>query len=468
MAVKDDINYNKNLSKINNHKITLSNPKLIKLFYKKNKLSKLKCNYGANFDEESRYFLSLESANSFIENYRCEQEKHIKNVGEKTKKKTKKKKLMNFLYFALNVAVIAVILSIQLSKESNPLESFSVILDIKWEYILLAFGTFLVCMLMDQIRFAVLIHKASGAFRFRLAYKVGALGRHYDVITPLSTGGQPFQIFYLNKYGLKPGESISIAMGKYIFYQIIYFICISFILFSNVANHTLSVVVPSVAESLVSTLSWIGYAICFVVLFFITFITVNRRAGTNFVAGLLKLLNKIKIGKFKVIKNYNLAFNKTMKTVNDWQKTTKAYRKSFWVIFVNVVASLIFFVTWYTMPYFVYCAFPGNSLSVDIWWQIVTIAVMVDLTSAFNPIPMGIGTADLSFTVLYGALFAPTAQVLALIIWRFLVYYIYILQGLGIFTYDYAIGDKRLKKNKEFWMLPYRERLKALRREKRK
>ena len=32
-------------------------------------------------------------------------------------------------------------------------------------------------------------------------------------------------------------------------------------------------------------------------------------------------------------------------------------------------------------------------------------------------------------------------------------------------TYDYVIGDKRLAKNKEFWMLPYRQRVKIKLRE---
>ena len=87
-------------------------------------------------------------------------------------------------------------------------------------------------------------------------------------------------------------------------------------------------------------------------------------------------------------------------------------------------------------------------------------AVMVDLTSAFNPIPMGVGTADLSFTVLYGSLFSTGAGVWALLIFRFFAYYIHLIHGFGILTYDYLIGDKRLQKYKDFWMLPYRERVK--------
>ena len=83
---------------------------------------------------------------------------------------------------------------------------------------------------------------------------------------------------------------------------------------------------------------------------------------------------------------------------------------------------------------------------------------MVDLASAFNPIPMGTGTADISFTAFFAAFFTSGAQFWALIIWRILFYYVYVLQGIGIVVYDYAVGNHRLEKNKEFWKLTLKER----------
>ena len=49
-----------------------------------------------------------------------------------------------------------------------------------------------------------------------------------------------------------------------------------------------------VAGGLVTTLSWIGYICCAVVIFTVFFVSLNRRAGAGFVAGVFKLLNKIK------------------------------------------------------------------------------------------------------------------------------------------------------------------------------
>lgn len=438
----------------------ISQPTLKKIVKnRKNNIVKFKLNYAGNLGINCRYFITKKSIPKYVERNEKIKSKEIENKGMKVKNSTNKKKWLNFTYFALNILVIVVVLWVQLAKEENPVESLTAILEINWGFIFGAFGLFLLCMLLEQLRFAVLIKKATGIYRFGLAYKVAAIGRHYDVITPLSTGGQPFQIFYMNKYGINAGESISVAMGKYIFTQIVFFAFISFILFRNLFTQSLDFL-GSVSGGLVTTLSWIGYACTAVLIITVLFVSLNRRAGAGLVAVVLKLLSKIKIGKFRIVKDYKKSFVKVMRTVNEWQSTTKKYSKSLWVVFASVAFSLLYFICSYSIPYFIYCAFAGWDPSV--WISIVTIAVMVDLSSAFNPIPMGVGTADLSFTVLYGVFFTsiPGAQIWALIIWRILNYYIYILQGLGVLVYDYTLGNRRLQKNKEIWLLPYKERIK--------
>lgn len=446
----------------------LKNPILIKLYYKNNKLKKLRKNYGANFSEIAHYSISESLSISYSLKKAEEHEQEIKKRGNRkatNKKESKKKKLLNFLYFGLNVLVIAIVLAIQLSSEPNPKESITVIFSANWWFLLCALLMFALGIVADQARCSILMRKATGRFRIYLSYKIVGVGRYYDVITPLSVGGQPFQVFYANKYGVKAGDGISVITAKYVFQQITYFVVVSYILFRNLFKNTLvnsGVLNGGVEAGLVSTLSWIGYVVSAVVLFTIIFMALNKRVGSKLVAGTFKLLSKIKIGKFKVIKDYNKSFISTMKTVNSWQSTTKKYFHSWWVILVNIVSSILCIFANYTIPFFIYCAFAG--WQPDMWINIVTIAVMVELASAFNPIPMGIGTADLGFNVLYGALFTlagvSTAFVWAYIIWRVLVYYIYIIQGLGVITYDYAIGNKKLAKYKDFWLLPFKERCK--------
>lgn len=453
----------KNNLTVNNKKQKPTTSFVKRKVYVRGKLLVFKRAYGASFSENNRFYLSLACKHFIIQDHH-ENKEILNNVNEDVKQ-TKKKKNLSFIYYILNIVIIAAVLAIQLSQESNPMEAISAIAEIDWWFVVAAFGTFVVCMLMDALRYGVLIHKATGVFRFRLGYKVGALGKYYDTITPLSTGGQPFQVIYTNKYGIKPGDGISIAMGRYIFYQIVYFTLVSIFAFKLIfspGSAIGSITAGDAGQGFVSTFMWIGYAMMAVVIITILFMSLNKRAGAGFVIGILKLLSKIHIGKFRIIKDYKKTFAKVMRTVNLWQSTTKKYCKSFWVISVNFIASIIYFFAMYSMPFFIYCAFEG--WPADVWQTLSTIisfAVIVDLTSAFNPIPMGAGTADISFTVLYGAMFSvPGAAIWALIIWRILAHYIYIIQGLVLVNYDYFIGNKRLEKYKDFWCLPLRERLK--------
>ncbi|MBQ3048131.1 MAG: flippase-like domain-containing protein [Clostridia bacterium] len=427
----------------------------------RNKLLRFKSSYCANIAHETKFYVSYKT--EFIASHQNKKYSDFLQTANEGLKQTKKKKKLSFIYYILNIVIIGVVLAIQLSQESNPMEAISAISNVNWWFVFAALGTFAIGMILDAVRYATLIKKATGVFRFSLGYKVGAMGRYYDTITPLSTGGQPFQVIYTNKYGIKPGDGISIAMGRYIFYQIVYFIMVTIFVFKLVfsADSAIGMVTEgSVAEGFVTTLMWIGYAIMAVVIITVLFMSLNKRAGAGFVIGILKLLSKIHFGKFRIIKNYKKTFGKVMRTVNLWQTTTRKYCKSFWVIFVNFVGSILFFLITYSMPFFVYCAFEGWPVDfVQTWSTIISFAVIVDLTSAFNPIPMGAGTADISFAVLYGSLFSiPGASVWALLIWRFFCNYIYILQGLVVVNYDFFIGNKRLEKYKEYWCLPRKKR----------
>ncbi len=436
-------------------------PTIKTAYYKRGKLARVFANYGASVSVNDVYTVVPPRKPLGLCD-ETEMEYASLPTGDNSPKAKKKKRWLNILYFALNIGVIALVLGIQLSKEQNPLESLSEIQNANLWFIFAAFGCFAIGMLLEQIRISCLVTKTTKVFRPALSYKVAALGRFYDVITPLSTGGQPFQILYMSKYGIKVGEGVSIAMGKYIFSQIVFFLWVTFFLMRNLLLGGVQSV-SSVAGGVAATFSWIGYVVLAVVIVTILLISLNRRIGAGFVVGILKLLSKIHIGKFRIIKDYKKSFRSVMRTVNIWQTTTKQYSKSPWVLFASLFGSLVFYVVNYSMPFFLYCAFAG--WHPEMWVEIVTIAVMIDMASAFNPIPMGTGTADLSFTAFFSSLFAAVGlgagvQIWALLIWRFFTYYIFILQGFFVFVYDIAIGDKRLEKNKEYWAIPVRERRK--------
>ena len=360
---------------------------------------------------------------------------------------SKKKKFMSFLFFLINIAIIATILLVQMKDGmvEDPGE-----LEINWWYLAATCGMVGLFVLCDTLRFNLLIRRATGKNRFGLAYKIGALGKYYDVITPFSSGGQPFQIFYTNKYGIKGGESFSIVMSKYIFQQISYVIIIIAVLIGVYVKHggisgaiLESADIPVVQANLVATMSMIGFVVVTALMLAIAIVVMNKKVGTAIVVFFVRLFCKI----FR--RNYDKLFRKTMRTVTTWQATMRQYKKSPWVWIANILLSVTFYFALYSIPYFIYCAFMGWNASV--WIEIIVLTIIIDMTASFMPLPGGTGVSDLSFLAVFASLFTLKMTFWALLLWRVFTYYIFILQGLTIIGYDAFIGNRRLAKNKEKW-----------------
>ncbi len=421
------------LPKIDKDKLKVRVP-ILKIY------KKLRSNYCANFSQ-TKYFTILDKGLSNI--HKLEEkldEKHVQEAEQVVQQhQSKKKKIFNWILVGFNVVFIAVFVFMQMQQGiAAPAEKISA----NWWFLFIALGFSVLWVVVDTARFYVLIHKATSCHRPTLAYKISAFGKYYDIITPFSTGGQPFQIFYSNKYGIKGGQSVSIVMSKYMFQQIAYFILTTVVLFSNLAVSTSGA--GTTGGAVFTVMCWIGYIITAVLILGVCLIMLNKKVGVGIVVFFLKLFCKL----FK--RDYNKQFRKVMRTVTTWQRTMRRYRKSPFIWIFNILASLAFFLIQYSIPFFIYCAFEG--FHPEVWYRIVTITIMVDLSASFNPLPGGTGVSELSFDALFRSLFHGST-IWAMLIWRILTLYIYLAQGLFMLGYDYTIGNRRLKKNKEMWIV---------------
>ena len=105
----------------------------------------------------------------------------IKKSKEAVKKdKSPQKKLWSFIFLVLNIVIVVAILLGMLEQDNyTPLSGIS----INYWWFLVAILAFVALVVIDQIRFHLLIKKSTGMNRPNLSYKVGALGKYYDFIT---------------------------------------------------------------------------------------------------------------------------------------------------------------------------------------------------------------------------------------------------------------------------------------------
>ena len=310
---------------------------------------------------------------------------------------------------------------------------------LKYRYLFIIFGCFVAIMVFDSLRTHVLLHKSTKMHRPILSYKSTAICRYYDCITPFSFGGQPFQVFYLNSRGVKAGIASSVPMAKYLFSQATFCIVSLVMLILGASYYGDS-------SRLVVTFSIISLCISFVFLILIIFASVDKKVLPNIILHTTKFLNKIKL-----VKDYKIAFTKTMRTLLEYQRSVKYYLKSFWTTFLTIILSVGIIALKACIPYFIYVYLLRGQVEAS-FFVIFSKFIICELATMFIPLPGGSGMAEISFSALFATLFiGENAGYLfwAVLIYRIASYYLYLLQGFLISLYDFVWGNKLNEKFKK-------------------
>lgn len=362
-------------------------------------------------------------------------EEIIKNQPAEPIKKKKRSKLWGWLFFLLNVGIVAGIFIYQFTNGES--KSIYELFAEKpyYRYLFLALGIQCFGLIIEALKFSQLLKRSTGKFRPILSFKVASIGRYWDNITPFGSGGQPFQIMYLKKNGCSGDIATGVPLAKYMFFQIAY-ILIGIIALCIPSNlYTGGNIVKYVALVAV---------ILNVLLFLMVFlVSINKKVGSGLIIGGLKLLHKMRI-----VKNYEKALEKVVKFINSYQTCIKSFAKSPLQVITGVLYSMITLTCQSLVACCVYKAFnPFGTIS---WIQIMSMAILCEFAMSIIPIPGGSGFAEISFVAMFSLLFNEGTVFWALLFWRILTYYFFIIVGFIVTLIDtITIKSNRKKLNKE-------------------
>ncbi len=354
--------------------------------------------------------------------------------------KTKKKRWLNIIFLLINIGiVVGIILWNVLGNDESM--SFSELLtrQINWEWLFFGVVLFVLVNFADSARIFTMILYSTKRPRPFLSYKSVAMCRFYDCATPMATGGQPFQIFYLNKRGLPAGTATSVPIAKYLYSQ---FYTILFMAVVLICKHAYLITL----NPWVLTLAYITLGLNLLLIAGIIFLSVSKKIGPSCAVGILKFLSKIKI-----VKDYRKSFVKVMKTVREYSSTMKMFVSNIWIALFMLLFSVVHLILNYSLPFVVYATFmPLDASWFEAYVNLFTIGIVCDMACGLIPLPGGSGMAEISFAALVttSGLFV-TADgyniiVWALLLWRIFSYYGYLIQGLFVSFYDSLIGNKKI------------------------
>ena len=330
-------------------------------------------------------------------------------------KKKWRKIILVVLFAILNIGVILATGISEFGNSENAIKLSEV--KINWWLLIPAVLCFLIAIVAEISKYALMIRKMSSAKNFKekngwgVARRTVLLGRYYDNITPAAIGGQPFQIYYMRKNsGLSAGASTSIPMFGMISLQIA-FIIIALIcfVFGGVAGDYPALIVTA----------WIGLAFYAFWPLMVAGVSFFPKATTAFIKWIVKILAKL-----RVIKDREKSLKKVEDEVKEYTTSVKMILKTKGLFLQTILLSLVYNLFIATIPFFVLTAFGGN---VNFWSCLgTTIAVMSAVY--FVPTPGNAGAAEGTFYLVFSAL-SSGYVFWAMLIWRFFSYYIYIIMG---------------------------------------
>ena len=283
-------------------------------------------------------------------------------------------------------------------------------------FILISIGLIFAYYFMKAFALYKIVKEHKKDIRFRDILKQTLITQFFNGITPFSTGGQPMQIYMLKNSGIKVSNATNVIIQDFLMYQLA---LISVGIFALAVN----IFFPFMKLSAeIVTLIIIGFIINIAIGLGLLFISFSKRFN-DFVGKLI-----IKIGsKARIIKDKENTIKEWEVRLDEFHESAKIFKKKKRLFIECYVLNTFGLIAYYIIPYFVFISF-GDPISIGIT-TVITSSAFVLIIGNFVPIPGGSGGIEYSFYLIFGSFLPNRLISSALIIWRFVTYYLGVLIG---------------------------------------
>jgi uncharacterized protein (TIRG00374 family) len=270
--------------------------------------------------------------------------------------------------------------------------------------------------LIQTIPLKLIINQYNKAYSLRDIFKLGIIAEFVNGITPLASGGQPFQIYELHTNKIKLTDATSIVVGNYLIYEIalisLSIICYIINLVFNIVNFT----------PVLMVMFWVGLifnSIIFLFTYIIGSSKIISKGTSSIVASILAKLKIIKDTK-KVTSNLENTWDKIYNSFKCLKNNKTIIIKCFILQFTGICIT-------FTSVYFIFNAL-NLSNNINLLECIVT-STFAFISGSFIPIPGGTGSVEYVFFQFFGYFIVGASLKSILLIWRFVTFIFPVLFG---------------------------------------
>ena len=237
--------------------------------------------------------------------------------------------------------------------------------------------------------------------------KYTLIGFFFSAITPCASGGQPMEIYYMNKDGLSIARSTMALLIQLCGYQIC---TISLAVIS-------AFITPSLLQGSVLWLLILGLLLNGSALTVMLICIFSKRLTRKLINLVIKIA---KAFKKKNIEAFKKSLEDGLKKYEDSAEFIHTHKSEFIKAILRVLVQIIFY---HSVPYFVYRSFGLDALN---YIQFLTMQSILYSTVSGLPLPGAVGISESVFLTIYTAAFGKEMLGGAMLLSRGITFYLFV------------------------------------------
>lgn len=354
------------------------------------------------------------------------------SIDVAVKRTSKRKKIFILLFVILNIITIGVTALIEFTGSDSGAADNLNFTGLKLHFLIVAFLVFCAVLLAETIKYAVMLKATTNKFHPGMAFQVAALGKYYDNVTPLGSGGQPFRVHYLNKRNVSFGVASSLPIAGFLMNQ---FAFMMLMIIGIIINTSRSFVTSPVLLAS----AYIGMVFYVIVPVMVVLFTVMPKVSGSILRFFIRIGHKLRL-----VKHPDETTVKVLHNMEAYRQSLAALSKTKGLLIMVFIFSMAYQICMCSIPYFVLKAFGAGNAFIDIFFMCVYTYAAV----TYIPTPGNAGAAEGTFYALFKTL--KSGNIFwAMLIWRFLSYYMFLVTGVGIYVYNFVKNKRTLRNKKE-------------------
>lgn len=320
------------------------------------------------------------------------------------KSKKIRKTIINLVIF-----ILLIILTFSLVfKDQNVSQIWKVAMSVNKEFIIIAVIAMCIYVICEAINIGRTLKALGEKSSFLKNIKYTLIGFFFSSITPAASGGQPMEIYYMHKDNISVANSTLTLLMQLSSMQIV-----------TILMGIISVVINfDIMKNGLIYLFVLGIILNLMALLLLIIGIFSKRLSLILINFTLKVL------KFFRVHNIEEKQIKLENELESYQKSAIYIKNNKKVMVKTLITTFIQFIAYYSVPYWVYCAFGFNNYNI---FQIITLQAVLFATVSGIPSPGAVGVSEGGFIGIFKNVFPETIISSAMILNRGINFYLLVI-----------------------------------------